>query len=234
MVHQHNLLAAPMTTSDLVARTPWFGQLPEREQAQVLEDVREVDVGKGATLWHRGDILQHWCGTIEGLLKWTVSARNGRSVTLAGLSAGSWFGEGAVINRKPIGADVIALRPSRVALMPLHCFERLRSLHPSFDRFLVQQLNERMYWFIDGIAANHLLDTDQLVARALVGLFHPWLHPGSDARLSVSQDEIANLSGLSRQRCNEALRRMVDDGLITTRYGSIEVIDLTGLRQRIA
>src|SRR5690606_7254056 len=131
--------------------------------------MREVDVAKGAALWRRGDVLQHWCGTVEGLLKWAVNAENGRTVTLAGISAGSWFGEGAVINRQPIGADVIALRPSRVALMPLDCFERLRTLHPSFDRFLVQQLNERMYWFIDGIAASHLLDTDQLVARSLAG-----------------------------------------------------------------
>ena len=57
----------------------------------------------------------HWYGAIEGLLKWTVTSGDGRSVTLGGLSAGSWFGEGTLLRGTPRTADVIALRPSRVA-----------------------------------------------------------------------------------------------------------------------
>ena len=58
----------------------------------------------------------HWYGAIEGLLKWTVPSGDGRSVTLGGLSAGSWFGEGTLLRGTPRTADVIALRPSRVAV----------------------------------------------------------------------------------------------------------------------
>ncbi len=44
-----------------------------------------------------------------------VPSGDGRSVTLGGLSAGSWFGEGTLLRGMPPTADVIALRPSRVA-----------------------------------------------------------------------------------------------------------------------
>ena len=71
------------------------------------------------------------------------------------------------------------------------------------------------------------------LALALVGLFHEWLHPGSDPHLEVSQEEIANLSGLSRQRCNAALRRLASAGLLRIEYGGITVTDLDGLRRRI-
>lgn len=234
MTHYPPSQASPATLDDLLQRSVWFAELDPEEKARVQDEMREVIVPTGAYLCRRGDVLSHWQGTIDGLLKWAVTGDSGRSVTLAGLSAGSWFGEGAVINRKPVGADVVALRPSRVAQMPIECFERLRATQRSFNDFLVRQLNERMYWFIDGFAAHHLMDTDRLVARALVGLFHPWLHPGSQLHLQVSQDEIANLSGLSRQRCNAALRRMANAGMLEIQYASIEIKDLDGLRHKIA
>ena len=54
---------------------------------------------------------------------------------------------------------------------------------------------------------------------------------GSDAHLQTSQEEIANLSGLSRQRCNAALNRLREAGLLRIEYGGITVIDLEGLRR---
>ena len=197
------------------------------------EEMREVAVPAGAALCRMGDAPQHWYGAIEGLLKWSVSSADGRSVTLGGLSVGSWFGEGTVLRGVARTADVIALRDSRVALMPVDVFEWLRGHEPGFADYLLRQINERMHWFLGNFAAHHLLDTDSQVARALVGLFHPWLHPGSDPHLMVSQEEIANLSGLSRQRCNAALRRLAEAGLIEIEYGGITVVELARLRERV-
>jgi CRP/FNR family cyclic AMP-dependent transcriptional regulator len=83
-------------------------------------------------------------------------------------------------------------------------------------------------------AAHRLLDADSQVARALAGLFHPWLHPGSEPHLQTSQEEIANLSGVSRQRCNAALNRLKEAGFLRIEYGGITVIDLEGLRRFIS
>jgi CRP-like cAMP-binding protein len=82
-------------------------------------------------------------------------------------------------------------------------------------------------------AAHRLLDADSQVARALAGLFHPWLYPGSELHLQTSQEEIANLSGVSRQRCNAALNRLKEAGFLRIEYGGITVIDLEGLRRFI-
>ncbi|PZQ76045.1 MAG: Crp/Fnr family transcriptional regulator [Variovorax paradoxus] len=232
---RHDRAAAPRPTLDgLLERSAWFPALGASAQARVREEMREVDVPAGTALCRMGDAPLHWYGAIEGLLKWSVGSADGRSVTLGGLSVGSWFGEGTVLRGVARTADVIALRDSRVALMPAEVFEWLRGHEPGFAEFLLRQINERMHWFLGNFAAHHLLDTDSQVARALVGLFHPWLHPGSDPHLQVSQEEIANLSGLSRQRCNAALRRLADAGLIEIEYGGITVVDLARLRERVA
>ena len=224
--------AAP-TAAELLNDSAWFPVLNAAAQQRVLEDLREVEVPQGGALCRRGDVPLHWYGAIEGLLKWTVTSDDGRSVTLGGLSAGSWFGEGTLLRGVPRTADIIALRPSRVALLPVDTFEWLHATERSFDHFLLRQINERMHWFLGNFTAYHLLDTDTQVARALVGLFHPFLHPGSDPHLHVSQEEIANLSGLSRQRCNAALKRLAHAQLIAIGYGGITVLDLAGLQRRV-
>jgi CRP/FNR family cyclic AMP-dependent transcriptional regulator len=223
--------AASLSIPDLLERSGWFPALDAEAQARVLDDIREQPVAAGCALCRCGDTPLHWYGTLEGLLKWSVTADDGRSVTLGGLSVGSWFGEGTLLRALPRSADIIALRDSRVARLPLETFEWLHQTQLSFNHFLLRQLNERLHWFMGNYAAHRLLDADSQVARALAGLFHPWLHPGSDAHLQTSQEEIANLSGLSRQRCNAALNRLREAGLLHIEYGGITVVDLEGLRR---
>ena len=115
----------------------------------------------------------------------------------------------------------------------METLEWLHATQRSFDHFLLRQINERMHWFLGNFTAHHLLDTDSQVARALAGLSHPWLHPGSDTHLQVSQEEIANLSGVSRQRCNAALKRLQAAGLLEIEYGGITATDLEGLRRQV-
>uniref|UniRef100_UPI00333E3C4B Crp/Fnr family transcriptional regulator n=1 Tax=Castellaniella defragrans TaxID=75697 RepID=UPI00333E3C4B len=198
---------------------------------RVRMNMGQVNIPTGGVLCRCGEAPRFWYGAVDGLLKWSVSHRDGRSVTLGGLSAGSWFEEGALLLGTPHRADIIALRPSRVALMPIETFIWLHAHERSFSDFLLRQINERMQWFIGNLSASHLLGPDVNVAWALVGLFHPWLYPGSDPHLKVSQEEIANLSGISRPRCNAALRRLAGEGMIEIEYGGLRVLDLQALRQ---
>lgn len=223
--------AAPLSISGLLETSAWFSLLDAPARDRVRADMREVRVAAGAALCRRGDAPLHWYGTLEGLLKWSVSAPDGRAVTLGGLSVGSWFGEGTLLRGQPLEADIIALRDSRVAELPLDTFEWLHGTQMRFTHFLLGQINERLHWFMGNYAAHRLLDVDSQVARALAGLFHPHLHPGGEPHLQASQEEIANLSGLSRQRCNAALSQLREAGLIRIEYGGITVIDLPGLRR---
>ncbi|MEJ8812196.1 Crp/Fnr family transcriptional regulator [Variovorax ureilyticus] len=220
-----------LTIPRLLALSGWFPQLDGEVQARVLDEMREEPVAAGAALCRRGEVPLHWYGTLEGLLKWSVTSDDGRSVTFGGLTVGSWFGEGTLLRAVPRSADIIALRDSRVAVMPRDTFEWLHRTQMTFNHFLLAQINERLHWFMGNYAAHRLLDADSQVARALAGLFHPWLHPLGQKHLQTSQEEIAALSGLSRQRCNAALKRLRDAGLLRIEYGGITVIDVEGLRR---
>ena len=71
---------------------------------------------------------------------------------------------------------------------------------------------------------------DIRVARSLAALFNPVLYPGVGQVLRITQQEMAYLVGLSRQRVNEALNGLSAQGLIRVEYGGLRVLDLPGLR----
>jgi CRP/FNR family transcriptional regulator, cyclic AMP receptor protein len=215
---------------DLLNQSPWFTALSEPARVQVRATILQRALAGGEMLGHDGDRPRHWFGVAEGLLKWSINAPDGRTVTLGGQSVGSWFGEGTLLRNQPRRSDLVALRPSRVALLPLATFNHLRRNEPSFNEFLLAQINERLHWFMGNFAAHRLLDADRLVARALLGLVHPLLNPLGDDHLQISQEELANLATVSRQRCNQSLLALARDGVLSLEYGAIRILDRPALQ----
>jgi DNA-binding transcriptional regulator LsrR (DeoR family) len=71
------------------------------------------------------------------------------------------------------------------------------------------------------------------VARSLASLFNPVLYPGVGEVLRITQQELAYLVGLSRQRVNEALTALEGEGTIRVEYGGLRVLDLAALRSSV-
>ena len=66
--------------------------------------------------------------------------------------------------------------------------------------------------------------------RGLAALFNPTLYPGIGPALPISQEELGQLAGLSRQRVNQALKRLEQARLLRVEYGGVTVLSLDGLR----
>jgi CRP-like cAMP-binding protein len=69
---------------------------------------------------------------------------DGRSITLSGVPPGGWFGEGTVLKQENYRYNIQALRPSVVAGIPVETFHWLLDQSISFNRFVMNQLNERL------------------------------------------------------------------------------------------
>jgi CRP-like cAMP-binding protein len=233
MTRQPRAPVRSLTLDQLLEQSAWFVQLDGPAQAQVRSDASERAVAMGDSLSHHGEQQHAWYGVLEGLVKWAITAPDGRTVSLGGQSVGSWFGEGTLIRNTPRQSDLVALRHSRVAQIPFDTFDWLRRHRPSFNDFLLMQVNERMHWFMGNYAAQGLLDTDSQVARALMGMVHPLLNPRGERHLQLSQEELANLAAVSRQSCNSALMRFKSAGLVRSAYGGIVVLDLPGLQRLV-
>ena len=143
---------------------------------------------------------------------------------------GGWLGEGTVIKREAYRYNIEALRKSVVAGLGVETFHWLLDRSIPFNRFIVQQLNERLGQFIAAREIDRLNDPDARVARSLAALFHPVLYPGVGSLLRITQLELGYLVGLSRQRVNQALPELAAHGAIRIEYGGVSVLDLEKLR----
>lgn len=208
----------------------WTKSLSREELSLVEREIIVRPVPAGGYLCRKGEPVEHWIGVIEGLAKMSLFSAEGKLTTLTGLPPGAWFGEGSVLKNEPRKYDILALRDCRVAYLPRATFYRLLDTNLGFNRFLLVQLNERLGQLISLVESERLLEPDARVARSLSALFNPVLYPGIGRQIQISQEEIGFLSGVSRQRVNQALRVLEKAGLLRVEYGGIHVLDLAGLQ----
>ena len=216
---------------DMLALSAWTRGLPAEHLARVRAAIVVREFEAGSTVCRKGDPASAWVGVIDGLVKIHSLSPSGKSVTFAGIPAGGWFGEGSVLKGEALKYDIVALRDSRMALMPEATFRWLLDTSIPFNRFLLTQLNERLGQFIGMVEHDRLLAPDARVARALAGLFNPHLYPDTQPHIQISQEELGYLAGASRQRVNRALQVLGAAVLIKVDYGLITVLDLAGLQR---
>lgn len=222
----------PMKTlNEMLAESPWAQEL----QADQLQRARSTfivrDLEPGGYACHKGDRANAWMGVVDGLVKLVCLSASGKSVTLAIVPTNSWFGEGSVLKGETRKYDVVALRKSRVALVPEATFFWLLDTSISFNRFILTQLNDRFGQFVATLEHDRLLEPEARVAQALVNMLHPQLYPGHAGCIKLSQDELGHLVGTSRQRISQALQVLEKTGLIKLDYRMIQVLDIEGLRR---
>ena len=209
---------------------PWWSQLDAVERERVAIDMQVAEAEVGEILCRIGRPATLWLGVVEGLLKMSNDSAGGAPITFTGVPSGAWFGEGTLLKRESYRYNIEVLRKSVVAGLPIATFEWLLERSIPFNRYLMNQLNERLGQFIAAREIDRLADADTKVARNLGSLFHPVLYPGVGEVLRITQQELGYLVGLSRQRVNEALHTLQARGLIRIEYGGVRVLDLQALR----
>lgn len=221
------------TRADLAA-VPWLARIEPEHAGRVTAELRVIELQPGEVLCRVGRPAIWWLGVVDGLLKMSNDSAEGLPITFTGVTSGGWFGEGTLLKHEVYRYNIQALRPSVVAGIPVDCFHWLLERSIAFNRFVMNQLNERLGQFIAAREIDRLTHPDERVARNLAALFHPVLYPGVGERLRITQQELGYLVGLSRQRVNEALTALDRAGVIRVEYGGVRVLDLERLRRYAA
>jgi CRP/FNR family cyclic AMP-dependent transcriptional regulator len=220
-------------TASELAGIPWLKLLKADEYETVVAALRVSDALPGDFVCRVGRPVTYWFGVIEGLLKMSTDNEQGQTMTFTGVPPGGWFGEGTALKRESYRYNMQALRKSVVAGLPVDTFHWLLDHSIGFNRFVMDQLNERLAQFIAAREIDRMSNPDLRVARSLAALFNPALYPGVGELLRITQQELAYLVGLSRQRVNEALAALEAQGTIRVEYGGVRILDLQALRSSV-
>lgn len=181
---------------------PWLQRLLPAERERAAEDLQIADAVPGDYICRTGRPVTYWFGAIDGLLKMSADNAEGQTMTFTGIPPGGWFGEGTALKREAYRYNIQPLRKSLVAGLHVDTFHWLLDHSIGFNRFVMNQLNERLAQFI--------------AAREIDRMSNPtfawhvrWRHCSTRCSprpermvLRITQQELAYLVGLSRQRVN--------------------------------
>ncbi|HEU0204734.1 MAG TPA: Crp/Fnr family transcriptional regulator [Burkholderiaceae bacterium] len=214
---------------------PWARGLTPEHVERVRATLAEREYAAGSIIFRRGEKLSHWCGVLEGLLRVSRDTPRGKTIsTYPCLGKGTWFGEDALMRNAPLPYDVIAVRATRLLLVPGATFKWLLTDSLVFNRFIIEQLSLRVQRFIDQLEIDRLRDPEVRIARCIAWMINTL--PGAtgdgaaDHEIEISQEELGRIAGTSRQRVNRAVQRLKKERLLATNYCRIKVVDINRLR----
>ncbi|MGX7000455.1 Crp/Fnr family transcriptional regulator [Caballeronia sp. KNU42] len=211
-------------TSEEMRTNEWFCSLPPAEQQALIERSKLLTLQPGEYLFRRGDTPTGFCGLKNGRLKAFTLREDGKEAILSVIEAGNWFGQASMTARQPRARDVMAIERSTVLIVPPFAFDELmRSV--TFVRAIAELQSIHMNWLYRMVEDATLHSTRARVARRLLllasGDVTTW--PQSRQNVSVSQETLAMMLGITRQTLSLELKAMAEKGAIALRYGRIEI-----------
>ncbi len=214
-----------------LAQIPWLKVLAEEERNWVLPRMTVHTFSVGEFVLHAGDQPTHWCGVIEGMLRVDHPPEEEEHITFSSIPAGGWFGEGTIMKGHPFLFSVQALRRSVVAMLATPDFRALTQRSIAFNRYAMEQLNERLAQFIAAREIDRITDDEQRLACHLLWMRNPVLFPSAGNVLTITQQDLSNLVGMSRQRVNKALAALEAGGGLRVEYRTLRFLDPDKLRK---
>lgn len=184
------------------------------EQAEVLKSRSRVrNFAPNTIVVNEGDDGSSLFVVQSGALKAYLTDNIGREVTLSLLDPGDYFGELALLDDAPRSASVIALTRSEVLQIPRVAFLALIEAHPACMQIVVRNLVGRIRKLTESVRSLALVDVFGRIARVFESLAVETDGVGIiDRRLT--QQDLANMVGASREMVNRILRDMVSGGYV--------------------
>lgn len=172
----------------------------------------------------------------SGRVKICVTTPDGRESVIAILSSGDCFGELAALDNEPRSADAVAMEDTTAWRLAQEDFIALLERSPSFARRLISLLALRLRATDEHYTDMVFFDVFGRVARKLLeladsqGVATP---RGVEISFRLTQQDLANLTGTTRESVNKAMRFYRDRGYIASRGHYITIVSRSGLERRV-
>ena len=221
--------------SDVLRQAPLFNALDDEAAAALSSSLGTIRLRRGEVLFHEGDTGDKLYIVAEGKVKLGRTSSDGRENLLAILGPGQMFGELSLFDPGPRSATVTAV--TDVAFYSLSHDDLLRWLdgRPDVANGLLAQLAGRLRRANDVVSDLVFSDVPGRVAKALLDLadrFGRTAEDGIHVHHDLTQEELAQLVGASRETVNKALADFASRGWLRLEPRSVVLMDPERLARR--
>jgi CRP-like cAMP-binding protein len=205
----------------VLAQCVLFRGLPAAACGELVRHAKLRRCQPGETIFLMGSDGDSMMAVLDGTVRISVSSQDGKEIILALLRRGQFFGEIALLDGLERTANAIAATPVTLAVLERRDVLRLLEAHPEAWPSLVRVLCERLRATDQHIAEVALLPLSMRLSRTLLRLSDPDEGGGP---IHLSQREIGNLVGASRESVNKCLRDWQERGVIRMEDHVISIV----------
>ncbi|MEE6273733.1 Crp/Fnr family transcriptional regulator [Georgenia wangjunii] len=218
-----------------ISSVPLFEAL----DADALQDLRssmsETTLRRGETLFSEGDPGDRLYLVMEGKVKLGHSASDGRENLLAVLGPGEVLGELTLFDPGTRTATATAVSPARLLELQHEPFMEFLDTRPALAKHMLRALAQRLRRTNTALADLVFSDVPGRVAKALLDLserFGERTTEGIRVAHDLTQEELAQLVGASRETVNKSLADFVARGWIRLEGRAVQLLDVERLQRR--
>ena len=207
-----------------IKAVPFFTQLSERELDVIRAVASEKTYPKNAVVLTEGEMGDSLYMIQSGKVKVFIGDEDGREIILKILGPGDFFGEMSMIDTQPRSPTVTTLEASVFLVLTHAAFEKCVEQAPRIGNMVMRILAQRVREADRKIGTLALMDVYGRVASTLLEL-----SVYSNGKLMVgeklSQQDLANMVGASREMVNRILKDLVERGFISIESKAITIIN---------
>ena len=213
----------------MLKKVPLFAEFSDEDLGSIASLMQARRYAKHAVLVYEGDPGDALFVVLSGNVAVTRVSNDGKETILSILKEGDFFGEMGVLDASPRSATIKALRDAEVAILARKDFLDLLGRNPAMCLSLVGALSSRLRATNQAIQANAYQDIRTRLASLLLNLernFGERLpEGGTRLTLRLTNQEMANMIGTTRETVNRMLNKFWDERLIDMRTANIVVVD---------
>jgi CRP/FNR family transcriptional regulator, cyclic AMP receptor protein len=217
-----DIMSQAVAGTAMLRSIPLFNALSDEDLKMVDGLAVEKQVPKNTVVFSKGEIGDSLFAVVAGRVKVFVGDSDGREIILKILGPGDFFGEMAMVDKQPRSASVATLENSVFKVLSHTAFEAALERAPRIAGSVMQALAKRLREADRKISTLALMDVYGRVSHTLLDLAVM-----NDGKLVVaeklSQQELANMVGASREMVNRILKDLTERGYISIESKTITI-----------
>ncbi|GAB77046.1 CRP/FNR family transcriptional regulator, anaerobic regulatory protein [Austwickia chelonae] len=219
----------------VVRRSPLFAALNDDDVEALRTTMSETSLQRGDVLFREGQRGDSLYVIVSGKIKLGRSSTDGRENLMAILGPGEMFGELSLFDPGPRTATATAVADTELIGMGNESLHEYLKDRPAVSLTLLASLARRLRRTNDSVADLVFTDVPGRVAKALLDLANRFGQPADEGVLvahDLTQEELAQLVGASRETVNKALADFASRGWLRLEARAVVLLDVDRLYRR--
>ncbi len=203
---------------EFLERIPLFSNLSDSSLITLSRSGSNLHAEKGQFIFFQSDPAERFYIVRSGLISILLESSDGREMVINEIRPGDFFGELGLLTRKARSASAVARVESELLVFPRQAFLTILEAEPLLARRMLEITANRLRRSSERESALAFLDAQARLAQLLLQMDKEETEKGY---VTISQGELAQRTGLTRQTVAKALGRWRRAGWLITGRGRI-------------